>query len=203
MRGFFRPKSWIWLEAQLTYGNRNPNSGYLKLGWSEDWLKKGTMELSRVMKMPYNLIGVTQVRAEKDAQLKSWELCFIWGHYWGLYSPRSSLSHNSEELFRRYKGGARIYRNFSWKKNRNKYVVKQQKIAANPTHTQNLFLSWHLKLMILVLFYVWRATRVRVFHYCFDTHFNCLETVVSLSSSWNPLRMLLGGLQWLMTWCRA
>ena len=29
------------------------------------------MELSRVMKMPYNLIGVTQVRAEKDAQLKS------------------------------------------------------------------------------------------------------------------------------------
>ena len=100
----------------LTYGNRNPNSGYLKLGWSEDWLKKGTMELSRVMKMPYNLIGVTQVPAEKDAQLKSWELYFIWGHYWGPYSPRSSLSHNSEELFRRYKGGAGIYRNFSWKK---------------------------------------------------------------------------------------
>lgn len=100
----------------LTYDNRNPNSSYLKLGWSEDWLKKDTMELSRVMKMPYILIGFTQVPTEKAAALKSWELCFIWGHYWRLYSLRTSLSHSSEVSFQRCKRRAGIYRNFSWKK---------------------------------------------------------------------------------------
>ena len=66
------------------------------------------------------------------------------------YILGNSLSDSSEEQFQRGKGGARIYGSFSWKKT---HVVKHQKL---PIITKNKC----LKVMILVLFYVWEDARV-------------------------------------------
>ena len=66
------------------------------------------------------------------------------------YSLEDSLSDGSEELHHRGKGKPRIYKSFCWK---NRYVVERQKITANCK-------KWHLKLMILLLFYVKEDARV-------------------------------------------
>ena len=66
---------------------------------------------------------------KKNAHRTSWELCFIQGHYWELYSPGYSLSDSSEELFQRGKRAAWIYKSFCW--NKTKHVVERGKIIAN------------------------------------------------------------------------
>ena len=59
-----------------------------------------------------------------------------------------------EKLFPRSKGGAKKYMNFLLKKKQNKTnIVKHQRLLP---FTKNS----HLKLMILVLFYVWEKARI-------------------------------------------
>ena len=69
------------------------------------------------------------------------------------YRLGGSLSHSSEELFQRGKGRARIY-SFCWEKTKNKHVAEHQKITANHKKTR------HVRLMILVLFYIWEDAKV-------------------------------------------
>ena len=72
------------------------------------------------------------------------------GNFTQDYSLGNSFSDDSERLFQRGRGGGRIYKSFLLKK---KYIVEHQKITANHRNR-------HLKLMILVLFYVWEDARV-------------------------------------------
>ena len=60
------------------------------------------------------LFSLLILLTEKNTQPGSWELCFIWRLYWGLWPGRKLLSY--ENLFQRDKQGARIYRSFCWKK---------------------------------------------------------------------------------------
>ena len=74
------------------------------------------------------------------------------GDFTGDDSRGGSLSYSSEELLQGNQGGARIYLSFAGKKKK-KIVVKYQKVTANHRNR-------HLKLMILVVFYVWEDTGV-------------------------------------------
>ena len=75
-----------------------------------------------------------------------------------------SLSDSSEELLQRGQGEVR---SFCWKCiNKNKCVVEYQKMTANHKKI-------YLKLMILVLVYIWESTRVWIYwNYFLDKHLN-------------------------------
>ena len=75
------------------------------------------------------------------------------------------------------------------------------------THNLNienyvLFSRLHLKLMTLMLFYVWEDARVWAYwNHSFDMYLNYLGQLSCFSPSWIPLREYWGGqLQWLMSW---
>ena len=114
------------------------------------------------------------------------------GNFTQDYSLGNSFSDDSERLFQRGRGGGRIYKSFLLKK---KYIVEHQKITANHRNR-------HLKLMILVLFYVWEDARVwDPWSYSFDMNLNYLGPVPCFSSPWIPLRVhSWRGLQWLKDW---
>lgn len=104
------------------------------------------------------------VNWRKNAQPKHYWLCFIQGPYWGQYGQGGSLSDSSEELLQWGKGRARIYRHFCWKKEKN-HVVKHQRMTACWEKTR------HLKLKILVLFYLWEDAKFWAhWNYSLDLH---------------------------------
>ena len=79
-------------------------------------------------------------------------------------------------------------------KNRNKCVVKQQKITVNATHTHTkVVFELTSQVNDFSAFLCMESHKSLSCNYCFDMHFNCLEPVLSLSSFWNPLRMLTRG----------
>ena len=109
------------------------------------------------------------------------------GDFTGDDSRGGSLSYSSEELLQGNQGGARIYLSFAGKKKK-KNVVKYQKVTANHRNR-------HLKLMILVVFYVWEDTGVWAhWKFSLDMHLNGLgpvfrtQNVSCLSLFWIPLR---------------
>ena len=87
-----------------------------------------------------------------------------------------------EELFRRNKGGARIYKFFLLgnkkikQTNKKKHVVKHQRLLLITKHI-------HLKLMVLVLLYVWEDVRVRM----------CAKSLQSCPPLCNPIDCSLPG----------
>ena len=68
------------------------------------------------------------------------------------YSLGDSLSDSLEELFQSNKEGARIYRSF-FVGEITQHIVKHEKITTNQKNR-------HLKLITLVLFYVWEDARI-------------------------------------------
>ena len=77
------------------------------------------------------------------------ENCVLFSGLAEDYSPGYSLSDSSEELFQRDKAGATIYRSFYWKtKPKTNMCTWTSKVTVNHKNRP-------LKLIILVLFYVW------------------------------------------------
>lgn len=109
--------------------------------------------------------------------------------------PGDSLSDHSEELSQReepgciggFAGGKINTQNIQW-------ILKRLLLITK---------SRHLKVMVLVLFYIWEDARVWAhWNYSLDMHLNCLGPLSCLSPSWIPPRCTKSsGLLWLMAWC--
>lgn len=75
MRGFFRAKSWIRPEAQLTYGNRSENRGCMWGQWTLTWKEHErvfwTVESFRI------LVGIVTSQVSKFTQLNPYNFFFF------------------------------------------------------------------------------------------------------------------------------
>ena len=102
-----------------------------------------------------------------------------------------TLSNGSEELFQRGSGGDRIYRNLCWKQNKRK-----QNVWSSIKRLLLITKSQTLKLMIIVLFYIWEDARVWAhWNHSFDMHLSYLGPVSCFSPIWIPLRAHCLGLK--------
>ena len=83
-----------------------------KLSYTE-WTNNEVLLYSTGNYIQYPVINHCQLK--KNAQPRSWELCFSWWIFWGLQAQETGLSDNSKGLLQRGKRGARIYRSFGSK----------------------------------------------------------------------------------------
>ena len=120
---------------------------------------------------------------EKNAQPKSWELCFIRPTCWGL-KPRSSLSDSSEGLLWRGKGEARICRSFATK---TWYSKRLLLIKENQTSQVNEFSAFlctgRCKILGSLKSFLWYAPQLS-------------KASISLFPSQVPLGLSVGGWGW-------
>ena len=117
-----------------------------------------------------------------------------------------TLSNGSEELFQRGSGGDRIYRNLCWKQNKRK-----QNVWSSIKRLLLITKSQTLKLMIIVLFYIWEDARVWAhWNHSFDMHLSYLGPVSCFLQSkfpsghtvwgWNADDLIVGNIHYLLKW---
>ena len=120
-----------------------------------------------------NFLFFWQLKTQKNAWPKSWELRFVWGPYWGL-KPRKAASEIAlRDLFQRglrgESGSIGVFAEI-------KKVVEHQKITANHTYTHtHTHTHTHNRLLKLIsmLFCVWKEARVWAhWDYSFNKHLN-------------------------------
>ena len=102
------------------------------------------------------------------------------------WSPGDSPSDGSEGPLQRGKGEARIYKNFYKTNPQNRYWNIKRLLLTKKKSRKNK--TRHLKLMNLVLFYVWEDARVWAhWSHSFDMLVNYLRPVSCFPPSWDPL----------------
>ena len=130
-------------------------------------------------------------------QPKSWEYCFIWGHYWELYRLGKRPSQKALRKCSKEVREKPIYRSFGWNKwksKKTKHFVQHQKITANhKTQTSwvnhfSVFLCMErCKILGMLKLFLWYASELP-------------RTSLLLFSILNlPQGVLLEAALWLMT----